>query len=103
VVLTALDPVVDVALDPRWGRVEEPTAKIPIWFSRIGCWPPCFGFPGDFGFKDKKRVNCYVEVISSGMVSRSNGMRRRRMSHCASCVETFLFAVRAAIKKESIT
>jgi len=34
----ALTPVVDVAREPRWGRVEEPTAKTPTW-SRASALP----------------------------------------------------------------
>jgi beta-glucosidase len=51
----ALTPVVDVARDPRWGRVEETYGEDPYLNTRLGI-AAVFGFQGDATFKDKKRV-----------------------------------------------
>lgn len=51
----ALTPVVDVARDPRWGRVEETYGEDPYLVSRLGI-AAVRGFQGDATFKDKKRV-----------------------------------------------
>lgn len=51
----ALTPVVDVARDPRWGRVEETFGEDPFLVSRLGI-AAVQGFQGDGSFKDKKHV-----------------------------------------------
>jgi beta-glucosidase len=51
----ALTPVVDVARDPRWGRVEETYGEDPYLNTRLGM-AAVRGFQGDASFKDKKRV-----------------------------------------------
>lgn len=51
----ALTPVVDVARDPRWGRVEETFGEDPYLVSRLGV-AAVRGFQGDATFRDKKRV-----------------------------------------------
>jgi len=51
----ALTPVVDVARDPRWGRVEETFGEDPYLVTQLGM-AAVRGFQGDASFKDKKRV-----------------------------------------------
>jgi beta-glucosidase len=51
----ALTPVVDVAREQRWGRVEETFGEDPFLVSRMGIGA-VRGFQGDATFKDKKRV-----------------------------------------------
>src|SRR6266404_6529481 len=51
----ALTPVVDVARDPRWGRVEETYGEDPFLVSRLGI-AAVRGFQGDATFGDKRRV-----------------------------------------------
>ena len=51
----ALTPVVDVARDPRWGRVEETFGEDPFLNARLGL-SAVWGFQGDATFKDKKRL-----------------------------------------------
>jgi len=51
----ALTPVVDVARDPRWGRVEETFGEDPHLVSRMGV-AAVRGFQGDATFKGKTRV-----------------------------------------------
>jgi beta-glucosidase len=51
----ALTPVVDVARDPRWGRVEETYGEDPYLVSQLGV-AAVRGFQGDGAFRDKSRV-----------------------------------------------
>ena len=51
----ALTPVIDVAREPRWGRVEETFGEDPYLVSRMGI-AAVRGFQGDGTFKDKTRV-----------------------------------------------
>ena len=51
----ALTPVVDVARDPRWGRVEETYGEDPYLVARLGI-AAVRGFQGDATFRDKTRV-----------------------------------------------
>ena len=51
----ALTPVVDVARDPRWGRVEETFGEDPHLVSRMGV-AAVRGFQGDATFRDKAHV-----------------------------------------------
>jgi beta-glucosidase len=51
----ALTPVVDVAREPRWGRVEETFGEDPYLVSRMGV-AAVRGFQGDATFADGKHV-----------------------------------------------
>jgi len=51
----ALTPVVDVARDPRWGRVEETFGEDPHLVARMGI-AAVRGFQGDRAFRDKRHV-----------------------------------------------
>ena len=51
----ALTPVVDVAREPRWGRVEETYGEDPYLVSRLGI-AAVKGFQGDRNFRDKRHV-----------------------------------------------
>ena len=51
----ALTPVVDVARDPRWGRVEETFGEDPYLVTQLGL-AAVRGFQGDATFKDHKTV-----------------------------------------------
>lgn len=51
----ALTPVVDVARDPRWGRVEETFGEDPYLVARLGV-AAVRGFQGDATFREKKHV-----------------------------------------------
>lgn len=51
----ALTPVVDVARDPRWGRVEETFGEDPFLAAQLGI-AAVRGFQGDATFKDKKHL-----------------------------------------------
>ncbi len=51
----ALTPVLDVAREPRWGRVEETFGEDPYLISRMGI-AAVEGFQGNGDFKDKKHI-----------------------------------------------
>lgn len=51
----ALTPVVDVAREPRWGRVEETFGEDPYLVSRMGV-AAVRGFQGDASFRDKRHL-----------------------------------------------
>ena len=51
----ALTPVVDVARDPRWGRVEETFGEDPYLVARMGV-AAVRGFQGDAKFTEKNRL-----------------------------------------------
>lgn len=51
----ALTPVVDVARDPRWGRVEETFGEDPYLVARLGC-AAVRGFQGDGTFRDRHHL-----------------------------------------------
>jgi beta-glucosidase len=51
----ALTPVVDVARDPRWGRVEETFGEDPFLVTQMGL-AAVRGFQGDNKFQNKERV-----------------------------------------------
>jgi beta-glucosidase len=51
----ALTPVVDVARDPRWGRVEETFGEDPYLVAQMGI-AAVRGFQGDAKFKNHKHV-----------------------------------------------
>src|ERR1700733_11314394 len=51
----ALTPVVDVARDPRWGRVEETFGEDPYLVAQLGV-AAVKGFQGDAQFRDRKHV-----------------------------------------------
>ena len=94
----ALTPVVDVARDPRWGRVEETYGEDPYLVSRLGI-ASVRGFQGDKSFKDKKRVIATLKHFvghgqpESGMNCAPANVSLRVLW------ETFLFTFREAIEK----
>ncbi|MBN2588550.1 MAG: glycoside hydrolase family 3 C-terminal domain-containing protein [Sedimentisphaerales bacterium] len=51
----ALTPVVDVAREPRWGRVEETYGEDPYLVAQMGI-AAVKGFQGDATFKNKKHI-----------------------------------------------
>jgi beta-glucosidase len=94
----ALTPVVDVARDPRWGRVEETYGEDPYLVSRLGI-AAVKGFQGDAAFKGKKRVIATLKHFAghgqpeSGMNCAPANVSMRLLR------ETFLFPFQQAIQK----
>ena len=92
----ALTPVVDVARDPRWGRVEETFGEDPYLVSRMGI-AAVKGFQGDRTFRDKTRVIATLKHFAahgqpeSGMNCAPANVSERVLR------ETFLSTFKAAI------
>ena len=88
----------DVARDPRWGRVEETFGEDPHLVSQLGI-AAVRGFQGDATFQDKKRVIATLKHFvghgqpESGMNCAPANVSLRVLR------ETFLSTFRAAIKK----
>jgi len=94
----ALTPVVDVAREPRWGRVEETYGEDPYLVSRMGI-AAVRGFQGDAKFHDKKRMIATLKHLAghgqpeSGMNCAPANISLRVLR------ETFLYTFKEALKK----
>jgi beta-glucosidase len=94
----ALTPVVDVARDPRWGRVEETYGEDPYLVSQLGI-AAVRGFQGDATFKNKTRVIATLKHFAahgqpeSGMNCAPVNISERVLR------ETFLSTFKEAIQK----
>ena len=94
----ALTPVVDVARDPRWGRVEETYGEDPFLASRMGI-AAVRGFQGDAKFRDKTRLMATLKHFvghgqpESGMNCAPANVSLRVLR------ETFLFTFKEALRK----
>jgi beta-glucosidase len=94
----ALTPVVDVAREPRWGRVEETYGEDPYLVSRLGI-AAVRGFQGDATFKDKRRVLATLKHFvghgqpESGMNCAPSNVSLRVLR------ETFLYTFREALRE----
>jgi beta-xylosidase len=94
----ALTPVVDVAREPRWGRVEETYGEDPYLVSRMGI-AAVRGFQGDGKFRDKKRLIATLKHLAghgqpeSGMNCAPANVSLRVLR------ETFLYTFKEALKK----
>ena len=94
----ALTPVVDVARDPRWGRVEETFGEDPYLVARLGV-AAVRGFQGDATFTDKRRVAATLKHFAAHGQPESG-------TNCAPVNvsmrvlrETFLCTFKAAIRE----
>src|ERR1039457_5293405 len=94
----ALTPVVDVARDPRWGRVEETYGEDPFLVSRMGI-AAVRGFQGDGSFRDKKHLIATLKHFvghgqpESGMNCAPANVSMRVLR------ETFFYSFKEALKK----
>ena len=94
----ALTPVVDVAREPRWGRVEETYGEDPYLVSRLGT-AAVKGFQGDAKFKDKTRVIATLKHFvghgqpESGMNCAPANVSERVLR------ETFFYTFKEAIRE----
>ncbi|HVT29685.1 MAG TPA: glycoside hydrolase family 3 protein, partial [Lacipirellulaceae bacterium] len=93
----ALTPVVDVAREPRWGRVEETYGEDPYLVSRMGV-AAVRGFQGDATFAEKKHVIATLKHFAahgqpeSGMNCAPVNVSERILR------EAFLYPFQAAIR-----
>ena len=94
----ALTPVVDVAREPRWGRVEETYGEDPFLVSRLGI-AAVRGFQGDTNFRDKRHVIATLKHFvghgqpESGMNCAPANVSLRVLR------ETFLYTFREALRE----
>jgi beta-glucosidase len=94
----ALTPVVDVAREPRWGRVEETYGEDPYLVSRLGV-AAVHGFQGDAKFRDKRHMIATLKHFvghgqpESGMNCAPANISLRVLR------ETFLFPFREVFKE----
>jgi beta-glucosidase len=94
----ALTPVVDVAREPRWGRVEETYGEDPFLVTRLGI-AAVRGFQGDRKFRDKRRVMATLKHFvghgqpESGMNCAPANVSLRVL------YETFLYTFREALRE----
>ncbi|HEV2136427.1 MAG TPA: glycoside hydrolase family 3 N-terminal domain-containing protein [Terracidiphilus sp.] len=94
----ALTPVVDVAREPRWGRVEETYGEDPFLASRMGI-AAVRGFQGDRTFRDKRRVIATLKHFvghgqpESGMNCAPANVSMRVLR------ETFLYPFKEVLKE----
>jgi beta-glucosidase len=94
----ALTPVVDVAREPRWGRVEETYGEDPYLVSRLGI-AAVRGFQGNRNFRDKRHVLATLKHFvghgqpESGMNCAPANVSMRVLR------ETFLYTFREALRE----
>ena len=94
----ALTPVVDVARDPRWGRVEETFGEDPYLVAQLGM-ASVRGFQGDATFKNQKHVIATLKHFAahgqpeSGQNCAPVNVSMRMLR------ETFLYPFKEAIQK----
>lgn len=94
----ALTPVVDVAREPRWGRVEETFGEDPYLVSRLGI-AAVRGFQADAKFRDKKHVIATLKHFvghgqpESGMNCAPANVSMRVLR------ETFLYPFKEVLKQ----
>jgi beta-glucosidase len=99
----ALTPVVDVAREPRWGRVEETYGEDPYLVSRLGI-AAVRGFQGDRKFREKQNVLATLKHFvghgqpESGMNCAPANVSERVLR------ETFLYTFKEALREaEAVT
>ncbi len=94
----ALTPVVDVAREPRWGRVEETYGEDPFLVARLGI-AAVKGFQGDRNFRDKRHVLATLKHFvghgqpESGMNCAPANVSMRVLR------ETFLYTFQEALRE----
>ncbi len=94
----ALTPVVDVARDARWGRVEETYGEDPFLNTQLGI-AAVRGFQGDATFKDKKRVIATLKHFAAhGQPESGQNCAPANVSERV-LRETFLHPFKDVIKK----
>jgi beta-glucosidase len=94
----ALTPVVDVAREPRWGRVEETYGEDPYLVSRLGI-AAVRGFQGDATFREKRRVIATLKHFAAhGQPEGGTNCAPTNVS-LRVLRETFLYPFRQALEK----
>ena len=92
----ALTPVVDVAREPRWGRVEETYGEDPYLVGRMGI-AAVRGFQGDSSFKHKRHLIATLKHLAAhGQPESGTNCAPANISE-RTLRETFLSTFKAAI------
>lgn len=94
----ALTPVLDVARDPRWGRVEETFGEDPYLVARLGV-AAVQGFQGDGAFKNRKSIIATLKHFAAhGQPESGTNCAPVNVSERV-LREVFLYPFREAIQK----
>lgn len=94
----ALTPVVDVAREARWGRVEETFGEDPFLVAKLGV-AAVRGFQGDASFKDKRRLLATLKhFVAHGQPESGQNCAPANVS-LRVLRETFMFPFKEAIQK----
>lgn len=97
----ALTPVVDVARDPRWGRVEETFGEDPYLVSEMGK-AAVRGFQGDSRFKNKDKVVATLKHFAAhGQPESGTNCAPANISERV-LRETFLMPFKEAIQEAGV-
>lgn len=94
----ALTPVVDVARDPRWGRVEETFGEDPYLVAQMGM-AAVRGFQGDATFKDRKHVIATLKHFAAHGQPESGQNCAPVNVSMRVLRETFLYPFKEAVQK----
>lgn len=93
----ALTPVVDVARDPRWGRVEETFGEDPYLVTRLGL-AAVRGFQGDGSFRNRKHLMATLKhFVAHGQPEAGQNCAPANVS-MRELLEVFLPPFRAAVE-----
>jgi beta-glucosidase len=94
----ALTPVVDVAREPRWGRVEETYGEDPYLVACMGV-AAVRGFQGDATFKDRKHIIATLKHFAAhGQPESGTNCAPANVSERV-LREVFLYTFKQAIQK----
>jgi beta-glucosidase len=94
----ALTPVLDVARDPRWGRVEETFGEDPYLISQMGI-AAVKGLQGDGSFSDKNRIIATLKHFAAhGQPESGSNCGPANFSERV-LRDTYLFPFKEVIKK----
>jgi len=97
----ALTPVVDVARDPRWGRVEETFGEDPHLVSRMGV-AAVRGFQGDRSYRDGKHLLATLKhFVAHGQPEGGQNCAPANVS-MRELREVFLPPFRAAVQEAGV-
>lgn len=94
----ALTPVVDVARDPRWGRVEETFGEDPYLAARLGV-AAVRGFQGDATFRDNRHVIATLKHFAAHGQPESGTNCAPANVSIRVLRETFLSTFKAAVQE----
>lgn len=97
----ALTPVVDVARDPRWGRVEETFGEDPYLVSQMGI-AAVRGFQGDASFQSKKNLIATLKHFAAhGQPESGNNCAPVNVSQRI-LREVFLYPFKKAVEEAGV-